>query len=271
MMQYHIAKDGVKSGPFEKDEIYRRLVSSELSGSDLGWHNGMADWEPLSKLFPPPATISTAAAPVFAPAQATVAQMPLQAGSNCGLSITSLVCSLLGVVTLGLTSIVAIITGHISLSRIKKSAGALGGKGLAIAGLIIGYLVFAITGLAVVASLMIPAFVKTSQAGNQMKAVSSARQIVIGMKMYAADHEGKYPPTLEALVEEGVLPDRRVFDFPPTLNVPGQAWEYLGAGHGETDPGDLIVLRSKKADRSGKVIIARNDGSAEAVRESELP
>jgi hypothetical protein len=45
-MQYHVAKNGEKSGPFEKEEVYRRLVSGELSGSDLGWCEGMAEWEP---------------------------------------------------------------------------------------------------------------------------------------------------------------------------------------------------------------------------------
>jgi len=266
-MQYHIAKDGVKSGPFEKEVIYQRLGSGELKGSDLGWCEGMGEWEPLSKLLPPP---SSGAAQVFAPPVPGSPITHSQPSSTCGLSIASLVCGLLGFVSFGLTSIGAIITGHISLSRIKKSAGALSGRGMAIAGLIIGYLVFALTLLAVVASLMLPVFMKTSQAGNQIKAVSNAKQIIIGMKMYAADHDGNYPPTLDALVEEGILPDQRIFEFPPAMNVPGQGWEYLGAGHGDSSPGNLIVLRSKKADSSKKFIIARSDGSVEAVRESRL-
>lgn len=263
-MQYHIAKNGEKSGPFAREEVLRRLASGEFSGSDLGWHEGMGEWEPLSKLLPPPG-----AAPVFAPSVpgGPVAQSQT---STCGLSIASLVCSLLGFVTLGVTSIVAIITGHISLSRIKKSAGALSGRGMAIAGLIIGYLVFALTALAVVASLMVPVLMQTSQVGNQMKAASNAKQIITGMKMYASDNNGVYPPSLETLFEEQILEDRRLLEFPPSMQVPGQGWEYLGAGHSDTSPGNTIVLRSRKADRTQKVVVARSDGLVEVVRESEL-
>ncbi len=263
-MQYHIAKNGEKSGPFAREEVLRRLAAGELSGSDLGWHEGMGEWELLSKLLPPPG-----AAPVFAPPVPGGPVAQSQA-STCGLSITSLVCALLGFLTLGLTSIVAIITGHISLSRIKKSAGTLGGKGLAIAGLIIGYLMIVITVLAVAGSIMLSAYTNASQAASQIKAVSNAKQIVMGMKMYAADNDGKYPPTLEALIEEGILSDERLFEFPPSMKVPGQGWEYLGAGHSDRSPGNTIVLRSRKADRTRKIVVARSDGSVEVVRESEL-
>ena len=55
-----------------------------------------------------------------------------------GLAIASLIFGLLFLFFP--LSIVAIVFGHISLSQIKKSAGRLGGKGLAIAGLVLGYL-----------------------------------------------------------------------------------------------------------------------------------
>ena len=58
-----------------------------------------------------------------------------------GLSIASLIFGIIGTAPLLSTaSIVAIILGHISLSKIKKSSGKYSGKGLAIAGLILGYL-----------------------------------------------------------------------------------------------------------------------------------
>lgn len=58
-----------------------------------------------------------------------------------GLAIASLVfgiLSILGAVFCG-AFLVAIICGHIALSQIKRSGGALGGRGLAVAGLILGY------------------------------------------------------------------------------------------------------------------------------------
>ncbi len=54
-------------------------------------------------------------------------------GPTSGMAIASLVCSLLGI------GLVGVILGHLALSEIKKSNGYTQGRGLAIAGLIIGY------------------------------------------------------------------------------------------------------------------------------------
>ncbi len=62
---------------------------------------------------------------------------------------------------------------------------------MAIAGLIMGYLGFGLVFIAVLASLAVPAFTMVQQQGMQMKVVNNAKQIVIGMKQYAADHDGK--------------------------------------------------------------------------------
>jgi Domain of unknown function (DUF4190) len=57
-----------------------------------------------------------------------------------GFAIASLVCSLTALFTCGVTSILAVIFGFVSRSRIKKSNGALAGEGQALAGLIIGFI-----------------------------------------------------------------------------------------------------------------------------------
>lgn len=56
-----------------------------------------------------------------------------------GLAITSLIFGILGLCT-GLAGIVAVITGHMALSRIRSSNGSVTGRGLAIAGLVLGYI-----------------------------------------------------------------------------------------------------------------------------------
>ena len=58
------------------------------------------------------------------------------------LAIVSLVTSLLGIFTFGLGSLAAVICGHISLSQIKRTNEQ--GRGMAIAGLVVGY-VFVVT------------------------------------------------------------------------------------------------------------------------------
>ncbi|ABC33489.1 conserved hypothetical protein [Hahella chejuensis KCTC 2396] len=57
-----------------------------------------------------------------------------------GLAVTSFIFSLIGLFFFG--SLVAIICGHIALHKIRASAGVLTGAGLAITGLVLGYLGF---------------------------------------------------------------------------------------------------------------------------------
>ncbi len=63
----------------------------------------------------------------------------MQVPAPCGLATASLVCGICSAFLGPLTGIPAVITGHMALGRIKKSGGALQGHGMALAGLILGY------------------------------------------------------------------------------------------------------------------------------------
>ena len=63
---------------------------------------------------------------------------PVQSGGTNGLAVTSLILGILWICWLG--SVLAVIFGHVALSQIKKSGNVQGGKGLAVAGLVLGYL-----------------------------------------------------------------------------------------------------------------------------------
>ncbi|WP_309102684.1 DUF4190 domain-containing protein [Microbacterium sp.] len=75
-----------------------------------------------------------------------------------GLAITALVCGLAGLILSWLifpvlASVAAVITGHMALGQTKKDP-ALGGRGMALAGLILGYAVVGIILLMIVLSLV---------------------------------------------------------------------------------------------------------------------
>lgn len=74
----------------------------------------------------------------------------LPAQQTSTLAIVSLVAGILGWIgLLGIGPIVAIVTGHMAKSEIRRSGGTLGGDGLATAGLVLGYLNLALTILVV--------------------------------------------------------------------------------------------------------------------------
>ena len=64
-----------------------------------------------------------------------------------------------------LTGIPAIILGHISLSRIKKSMGRLKGEGMALTGLILGYI--SLPSILIIAAIAIPNFLSYQAKAKQ--------------------------------------------------------------------------------------------------------
>ncbi|MFZ3216201.1 MAG: DUF4190 domain-containing protein [Candidatus Acidiferrales bacterium] len=114
-----------------------------------------------------------------------------------GKAIASLIC---GVFAFFLpASIAAVILGHISLSEIRKSAGRLGGKGIATAGLVLGYLGLSMIPILIIAAIAIPNLLRARMAANEASAVGSLRTIETAVVTYDTQFENGYPASLEAL------------------------------------------------------------------------
>ena len=68
-MSIYIAKNGQQDGPHTVEAINAKLAHGEVTGSDLAWMQGWADWQPLSAVpgitFPsaPPPVPQSASAP----------------------------------------------------------------------------------------------------------------------------------------------------------------------------------------------------------------
>jgi hypothetical protein len=113
-----------------------------------------------------------------------------------GKAIASLVC---GIFTFFLpASIAAIILGHISLSEIRKSAGRIGGKGIAITGLVLGYLGLAIIPVIFVAAIAI-SMSHERVPTNEASAVGALRSINTAATVYATRFENGFPSSLDVL------------------------------------------------------------------------
>lgn len=113
-----------------------------------------------------------------------------------GKAIASLVC---GIFTFFFpAAIAAIILGHLSLSEIRKSAGRLGGQGIAITGLVLGYLgLVIIPFILIVAAIAIPNLLRARIAANEASAVGSLRTINVAAVQYASGYENGFPSSFE--------------------------------------------------------------------------
>jgi hypothetical protein len=89
----------------------------------------------------------------------------------------------------GLTAIPAVICGHIALGKIKRSAGHQTGGGLAMGGLICGYIGFlVIIGVAMLAGLTAPLIIRQRKKADHTEAVNNARQIGIALFEFETEY-----------------------------------------------------------------------------------
>ena len=138
---YYSQTGGQQQGPVSADEL-KRL---NLPASTLVWRDGMSNWLPMAQV-PELGGDMSSGAPQHYAMPMNYAQAQAVPPAN-GLAITALVCGIVGVPMscLFVPSVLAIIFGHIARGQIRRGQG--GGDGMALAGLIMGYIMTAIGGL----------------------------------------------------------------------------------------------------------------------------
>ncbi|MEM7600300.1 MAG: DUF4190 domain-containing protein [Verrucomicrobiota bacterium] len=142
---YYVDASGNQASAPES-QLAQMFSSGQVGRDTLIWNEGMSDWKPAGEVKPEWFGGGGAATPVAAAAVASSAagysgasQSPAAGGPTNGLAIASLICSIAGLGCVGVSSVAGIVCGHIALSQIKKNPNQ-GGRGLAIAGVIVGYL-----------------------------------------------------------------------------------------------------------------------------------
>jgi hypothetical protein len=126
---------GTEQGPVSEHELKRLIGLGEVVSDDHVWTEGMANWHRVRDV--PELSRQLVATP-----QPAAETPPETEAALSGLAITSFILGLLGMSILPfLASVPAVAFGHVALAQIRKSRGRLGGRGLAIAGLALGYVV----------------------------------------------------------------------------------------------------------------------------------
>jgi type IV pilus assembly protein PilA len=119
-------------------------------------------------------------------------------GQISGKAVASLICGILFFIFP--SAIAAVILGHISLSEIRKSAGRLTGEGMAITGLVLGYLGLLIIPIAlIIGAIAVPNLLRARQAANEASAVGALRTINTANVTYAYTYNNSFAPNLGVL------------------------------------------------------------------------
>ncbi len=181
-MQIFIQHHGQQCGPFTLDQVRASLANGTYQLTELAWYDGAAGWLPLST--------------VLGLGENGVGRAAVPTST---LAIWSLVLGILALPLAGLTAIPAVICGHLALGKIKRSGGTQAGGGLAIAGLVTGYLGFCILGIAVLAGLTAPLVIRQKKKADQTEAVSNARAIGIALFEFESEYNS-YPNDATAAV-----------------------------------------------------------------------
>jgi hypothetical protein len=146
-MQWYYSRNSTQLGPVSEQELRAKIMTGEVSGTDNVWREGMGDWQQVSAVEELRTLIPDAAAGVsqggyapYTPPGAGPAAPFVTGKPTSGLAIASLICGVAGLVSCLLPGIAAVICGHMALNRIEAADSKLDGRGMAIAGLVLGYL-----------------------------------------------------------------------------------------------------------------------------------
>lgn len=142
MALWYYGDNGQQNGPYD-DEVIRQAISAgQLTPNTMVWREGMVGWLPLSQVPELSGGGMAVGYPGHVPPQYAV-PYGVVPGSTPGLAIASMVCGICCLFMCyfaGLCGLAAVICGHMAINRISNSSVPLGGRGMAITGLVLGYL-----------------------------------------------------------------------------------------------------------------------------------
>jgi prepilin-type processing-associated H-X9-DG protein len=183
---------------------------------------------------------------------------------SSGWAITSLVFGIISFCIPFFASVVAIVTGIVGI--VKTSRPRVGGRGMAIAGLVLGLLSM-FTALPLEIGIMLPALNRAREQANRVKCASNMRQIGLAAIMYANAHGGQFPDDLDTILTSGTLQPFVVIcpssgDTPPSgastqamvadMKNPGHlSYVYVGKGLTVSSSADTVVMYEPTANHSG--------------------
>jgi len=229
-----LGADQKEYGPASADQVRQWIMDGRATVQTRVQAEGSSEWKSLSELPEFSAALAAnAAAPVHRPAVDPASTPPPISSDRApagGLAVTSLVLGVLSLVGCSfITGIPAIITGHIAHNRSRKTPQKSGGGGLAIAGFVLGYVSLAM--LPILAGMLLPALAKAKDKAQRIQCVNNMKIVGLGARIWANDHDDKFPPDIGAMSNE--------LNSPKVLICPGDTSKTAAMNWSAFGPGNL--------------------------------
>jgi hypothetical protein len=163
-----------------------------------------------------------------------------------GMAIASLVCGILAL-CIAVPGLLGVVFGILAIRQINRSEGAIGGKGLAIGGLVTSAIGVLIVGVLVLGSMLLPALARAKAKANRIKCVNNLSSIGKGTLGFGQDNSGRTPWNL----------------------IPSQSLNHFGTvDKGMPSAGEIFGLSAMKSElQTPKILISPCDPARTADNE----
>ncbi len=241
-----IGADQKQYGSVTDENVRRWIAEGRLNAQSLLKAEGETEFRPL-ETFPEFAeAVATSATTTVTPPPLP-ATAPVAAAKTSGLAITSLVLGILGMFTCGATALIGLILGIIAMVKVRQSRGALGGGGIALAGVIVSAIFLLM--IPFFAALLLPALASAKQKAQGINCVNNVKQLSLAMRIYAGDHNDHYPAATnwcDAIQPEvGTV---KVFHCPADFSAGRSSYAFnaqlAGAEVDKVDPNTVAIFEA---------------------------
>jgi hypothetical protein len=242
---------------------------------------GATEWKMLSDLSEFRDVLKSPASPPLS------AATPAIAPKTSGMAITSLVLGILGMFTCGLTALFGLILGIIAMVKVKNSRGALGGNGIALAGIIVSAVFLFM--IPIFAAMLLPALAAAKQKAQEITCVNNEKQLAMAVRIYSGDNGNHFPPAAtwcDAIKTS--VGSEKVFKCPAANSDSRCDYAFNakldGMDESKVDPRTVMIFEADggwnanggpelmivKPRHARMFVVAFADGSVQQLRESQI-
>jgi hypothetical protein len=95
--------------------------------------------------------------------------------------------------------------------------------------------------------------------------ILNAHQVILLCKGFAKEHEGRWPDSLDELIQPGGLMTERLFFSQVNRRIAPEPWVYLGAGRRDDDDPSTPILISPQATPESPIVVGWLNGSTDYI------